>query len=174
MKVELFSDRLRIRNIKKDDMAFLINLEKNPLVQKFRNFSLSDDDIIEMYLEEIESNDEELKDNYVLMVERLLDNTVLGKINISINSKYIDEWEIGWIFHPEFWGNGYAVEASKKVIEFFINNLHVHRIISICDSKNIKSENVMIRIGMKKESCIQKAKFFKGSWHDEVIYSIEN
>ncbi len=119
----------------------------------------------------IELNKQEPRQKYCFIVERLKDKEILGKINFSLSCKEINEWEIGWIFHPNFWKNGYAVEASRRVIEFAIKDLKVHRIIAMCYSNNIKSENVMKKIGMKKEGCFRRVKFLKNSWHDEVIYS---
>ncbi|MCK4260939.1 MAG: GNAT family N-acetyltransferase [Halanaerobiales bacterium] len=27
-------------------------------------------------------------------------------------------WEIGYVFNPNFWGNGYAIETSKRILQY--------------------------------------------------------
>ncbi|MFD1294978.1 GNAT family N-acetyltransferase [Lutibacter holmesii] len=58
--------------------------------------------------------------------------------------------DIGWRLKRSSWGKGYATEGAKKCLEFAFNKLNLEKVISTCTIQNLKSENVMKKIGMKK------------------------
>lgn len=57
--------------------------------------------------------------------------------------------EIGWRYKKEVWGHGFATEAAMACLFYGFNTLKLEKIISFTSSINIKSENVMKRIGMR-------------------------
>lgn len=80
----------------------------------------------------------------------------------------IEEVEIGYRLHPEYWNLGLATEVSKSIQDYGFDKLGFDRMISIIESENIASIKVAIKNGMKKE----KEVLFK----DKIpvqIYSIE-
>lgn len=55
--------------------------------------------------------------------------------------------EIGWHFHPEHWGNGYAAEAASAVLAHaFAAGLD--RVVAVTNPANLASQRVCTRIGM--------------------------
>jgi RimJ/RimL family protein N-acetyltransferase len=58
--------------------------------------------------------------------------------------------DIGWRLKKSSWGNGYATEGASRCLEFGFNQLNLEKIIATCTEKNVKSENVMKKIGMGK------------------------
>jgi len=55
--------------------------------------------------------------------------------------------EIGWHFHPDHWGNGYAVEAASAVLAHaFAAGLD--RVVAVTNPANLASQRVCTRIGM--------------------------
>jgi RimJ/RimL family protein N-acetyltransferase len=56
--------------------------------------------------------------------------------------------EMGWRLLPEYWGNGYATEAAQRMLEFAFEHLKLPKIRAVCHQENIKSVNVMHRLGM--------------------------
>lgn len=58
--------------------------------------------------------------------------------------------DIGWRLKRSTWGNGYATEGAMRCLEYAFNTLKLVRVISTCTVNNIKSENVMRKIGMQK------------------------
>lgn len=77
----------------------------------------------------------------------LLDNEHIGAVSIDIEQDKA-EGELGWIIGKEYWGNGYAVEAAREVINFAVQECKVKKIIAHCDSENINSYKVMKKLGM--------------------------
>ena len=56
--------------------------------------------------------------------------------------------EIGWRLAPEFWGNGYVVEAAQAWLAFGFETLALDEIVSFAVEANRRSTAVMQRIGM--------------------------
>ena len=80
----------------------------------------------------------------------------------------IEEIEIGYRLHPDYWNRGLATEVSKAVQENGFDKLGFDRMISIIESENVASIRIAVKNGMKYE----KNFLFK----DEIpvrIYSIE-
>jgi RimJ/RimL family protein N-acetyltransferase len=59
--------------------------------------------------------------------------------------------EIGWRLSKLNWGNGFATEAAQACLTYGFTVLALPQIYSFTSLHNKRSQNVMIRIGMKKE-----------------------
>ena len=59
--------------------------------------------------------------------------------------------EIGWRLDHACWGQGYATEAAKAVLEVGFEDLHFDEIVSFTVPANVRSRRVMERIGMTHE-----------------------
>ncbi len=88
----------------------------------------------------------------------------------DIYNRYL--YEIGWVFHPDFHGFGYASESALKVIEYGFNDLNLHRIIATCHSDNTRSWKMMERLGMRREGHFKEAILRDEKWVDEYLYAI--
>lgn len=56
--------------------------------------------------------------------------------------------EIGWHFRPVSWGYGYATEAAHVVLNYGFEELQLPKIYAITAPDNIRSQRVMVRLGM--------------------------
>lgn len=89
----------------------------------------------------------------------------------KVNSKnqYVDvEYCIG----KEYWGNGYATEALKGVINFVFNKMNFNRVQAFHRSKNITSGRVLEKAGMKYEGRLKQYVLHNGVFDDCIMYAI--
>lgn len=56
--------------------------------------------------------------------------------------------EIGWHFHPDHWGRGYASEAAAAVLEYAFDN-GLEEVVAVTAPANLASQKVCERIGMR-------------------------
>jgi RimJ/RimL family protein N-acetyltransferase len=56
--------------------------------------------------------------------------------------------EIGWRLAVEYWGRGYATEGARAALEFGFTELKLSEIVSFTVPANIRSRQVMERLGM--------------------------
>jgi Acetyltransferases, including N-acetylases of ribosomal proteins len=68
---------------------------------------------------------------------------------VSLHSLPVEEQdvEIGWQIAPEFWGNGYATEAGRHVIERAFG-LDIDEVFALVRPANGRAEATARRIGM--------------------------
>ncbi len=57
--------------------------------------------------------------------------------------------EIGWRLHPDFWGQGFASEASLRMAEFCFDNLAAPQLIAVRHPDNAASARVMDGLHMR-------------------------
>jgi RimJ/RimL family protein N-acetyltransferase len=57
------------------------------------------------------------------------------------------ETEIGWHFHPDHWGHGYASEAAGAVLAHALDS-GLDRVVAVTAPANTASQRVCLRIGM--------------------------
>ncbi|WP_408011619.1 GNAT family N-acetyltransferase [Pseudalkalibacillus sp. A8] len=53
--------------------------------------------------------------------------------------------------HPEYWGRGYATDASNVLLDFGFSTLSLHRIVATYDPDNSRSAKVLTKLGMSYE-----------------------
>jgi len=82
-------------------------------------------------------------------------------------------YEIGWVIHPDYHGQGYATEAATSLLQHAFEHLNVHRIIATCQPENPASYRVMEKLGMQREGFFRQGiERPDGTWWDEYFYAI--
>lgn len=76
--------------------------------------------------------------------------------------------ELGYTINPEYWGNGYATEASRKILEWGFTELGLKRIECSSFPDNLRSQRVCEKLGFKFE-CIRKKGYYS---YDGIIYDL--
>lgn len=61
-----------------------------------------------------------------------------------------DEYEIGWILNSDYWGKGYAAEASEALIGYAFENLNANRIVAENVDRNVHALSIIQKLGMKE------------------------
>ena len=79
---------------------------------------------------------------------------------------------MGWIFHPDHQGLGYATEATNALLDLGFGPADMHRIFARCDARNDPSWRLMERLGMRREAHFREHGLFKGLWDEEFYYAI--
>jgi RimJ/RimL family protein N-acetyltransferase len=82
------------------------------------------------------------------------------------------EANIGYELSPAHWGQGYATEAARAMVNFGFTELHVHRIEAWSIADNVGSAHVLEKLGMRLEGRLRDKEYFKGRWWDTLLHSI--
>lgn len=98
--------------------------------------------------------------------------TLIGDVNFEWLSRENSSAEIGYIFHPDHHGHGYASEAAAELLRLGFDELGVHRIIGRCEARNTASAKVLGKLGMRQEAHLLENEFVKGEWQSELIFAI--
>ena len=70
-------------------------------------------------------------------------------------AKGLREGGFGYFLEPEYWGQGYATEAAKLVLDLAFGVLGAGLMRASCDAQNRASERVMQKCGLKREPRIE-------------------
>jgi ribosomal-protein-alanine N-acetyltransferase len=97
---------------------------------------------------------------------------VIGGAGIRLDATRKGSADMGYVYHPDVWGRGYATEAAAALVAFGFDQLKLHRIYATCDPENRASARVMEKIGMRYEGRIRHHLFQKGQWRDSLLYAV--
>ena len=100
----------------------------------------------------------------------------LGLYEPIDNLPFVPCVEISWKLSYEYWGKGYASEASKEVLKFAFDVLKLDEVISFTAAINKRSISLMKRLGMKNtcKNFKHPALTKEDRLSEHVLYKIKN
>ena len=145
------SERLGFRNWTKKDLHQFAKINADLDVMEHFPKPLTEketSDFIDRLQKHYEKNGYNYFATEIIKTEELIG--FIGFAYQDYKTDFTPATDIGWRLKKSSWGNGYATEGAIKCLEFAFNKLNLKKIISTCTAKNLQSENVMKKIGMKK------------------------
>jgi aminoglycoside 6'-N-acetyltransferase len=100
------------------------------------------------------------------------DGKVIGQGNLAIESELHRHASIGWVTHPAHIRHGYALEATRALIDWAFGELGLHRITATVDTRNEASARLAERLGMRLEATHVDDEWFKGAWTSTWVYAL--
>ncbi|MGY3777366.1 GNAT family N-acetyltransferase [Isobaculum melis] len=163
----LETERLFLRPWQKTDVADLYDYAKLPNVgpqagwAPHQNLAESQK-ILEMFIAE--------DDTWAVVLKE--ENKVIGAVGLHDRKPkeelaHLPQREIGYVLHPDYWGNGYMPEAVKKVIDFSFNELKLALLWCGHYDFNEKSRRVVQKVGFQFE--FEKETILTRLDHSKVI-----
>lgn len=95
---------------------------------------------------------------------------VIGRIDLGGFEKK-SQAEISYFLSPIYWGQGMATEAVRRVTDFGIQELRLHRIEAKVRPENIGSCRVLRKLGYVEERLLRKCLFGK-EFHDAYMFAM--
>jgi RimJ/RimL family protein N-acetyltransferase len=82
--------------------------------------------------------------------------------------------EIGYAFHPDVAGHGYATEAARALLDLAFGRYGFHRAFARIDEQNAASVRLAQRLGMRLEARLVEndVRPADGVWATEVVYAM--
>jgi RimJ/RimL family protein N-acetyltransferase len=97
---------------------------------------------------------------------------LVGDVVLFFRSREHAGGEIGYVFHPDVAGRGYAAEACTAVLDLAFDGLGLHRVIARLDARNTASARLAARLGLRQEAHFVRNERFKGEWADELVFAV--
>ncbi|PZF81694.1 GNAT family N-acetyltransferase [Jiangella anatolica] len=170
----LTTDRLTLRIYTETDLDEFHRLHSNPDVARYlyrdpwsRAYAMQ-----RLGMRMQETMPEREGDALDLVVERTAGAVYLGEVHLHIASEQHRTAEIGFAFHPEHHGQGYAQEAATELLRLAFGSLGMRRVIGRCDADNAASAGLMERLGMRREAHLIENELVKGVWASEYDYAM--
>jgi RimJ/RimL family protein N-acetyltransferase len=152
-----------------DDLAALHAIESREDVVRWLYWEPRDEDEVRSAMtEHIERHPEE---GFTLAVERLEDGALVGRVSLMVDAAN-RQGEVGFIFHPDWHGRGYATEAGRAVVRVAFERYALHRVFGRIEPRNEASARVLEKLGMRREALLVENEWVKGEWQSEAIYAL--
>ena len=161
----LRTPRLLLRSFIPDNLDDLAALMAN---EDFMRFSLGvySREQTAAFLQKMTARDREALPSQLAVILRA-DERLIGYCGFFAQVvDDVDEIEIGYRLHPDFWGQGLATEAARAVRDYGFDQLNLPRLISLIHPDNVASQRVAEKNGMTPE----KRTVFRG--FPTIVYSI--
>jgi RimJ/RimL family protein N-acetyltransferase len=168
------TDRLTLRRYVEDDYDDLLKLQSNPDVTRFLLYDVRTPEQVKETLAGRLADVPMDRDGQALTVAVILRDTGqhVGEVVLFMNSVEQRTGELGYVFHPESHGRGFAAEASVELLRLGFEELGMHRIIARLDARNTGSVNLLKRLGLRQEAHFVKNEYLKGEWTDELVFAM--
>jgi RimJ/RimL family protein N-acetyltransferase len=173
--VELSTERLLLRPFREEDLDRLADLQSSAEVSRFLYWEPRSREesaaALARYMTEdhLDQDDDPLALAVVRREDSLL---LLGNASVWLRSVEHRQVEIGYVFHPDAGGQGYATEAARALVDFAFADLRAHRVFARTDARNTRSAALLTRLGMRQEAHFREAEVFKGAWGDELVFAV--
>ena len=138
------TSRLCLCRPNNQDISTLANLWRDEKVREFLGGIVSDD-LIQQKMVELQDHWDLHQFGQCAVFEKSY-KKLIGLCGLHYSD---DGIEISYMFFPEFWGKAFASEAVLASVDYGFNTLKIVSIIAITQAANIKSCQLLNKIGMK-------------------------
>jgi [ribosomal protein S5]-alanine N-acetyltransferase len=122
--------------------------------------------------EAITSADVSPRRRYAFAVLHANAERLIGSIELRVVSFEHRRGEIGYVLAHQWWGHGYATEATRRLLAFGFDQLGLHKISATCDPENRGSVAVLTKSGMHQEGVLRDHVYVRGRWRDRLLFSV--
>lgn len=165
MKVLIKTERLTIRHIVAEDWesikAIRDDFALSPYSQYDIPFSTEESDI-RVRISRWENANKDIEHMFFAIC---LDNVVIGYIAFNIRE---DDYEIGYCFHSDYCGKGYARESHIALFEY-LKSVNITRFVARTALNNLPSVKLLKSLGFELVDT-EKVSFYKDDEGNDIIF----
>ena len=173
MTMYLETRRLILRDYTPDDWPAVDAYTSDPEVVQYLSFGPTTPEQTREHLRwAMRAAAEQPRSFYELAVVLRAEQRLIGTANLQVDHRERRQAYFSYLFHRDYWGQGYATEAIRRLIHFGFTELHLHRVADDCDARNLASVRVMEKLGMRREGHLRETIWKDGRWYDEYLYAI--
>jgi ribosomal-protein-alanine N-acetyltransferase len=148
------TDRLLIRNPQEKDLELIKALWMDPDVTRYLGGprdGVMVTDFFQQYIREPQTVFQEEWELWWSIVEQ--DSGQFVGLNAILEKEVEGEtvYDLGYFLLPPFWGQGFAAEASRRVVAYAFEELGLPSLVAIIDPRNQASQSVALKLGMHLE-----------------------
>src|ERR1700722_20182476 len=171
----LQTDRLQLQPLGDSDLSALLSYHSSPVVHKYLPMAPMDSEALLARLKDGPWSSATLEkegDALVLGVVLTDARQLVGEVMLRWLSEKDRCGELGYVFHPDHGGRGYATESAQAVLRLAFEEFELHRVIARINALNAPSVELAQRLGMRKEAHLVESHWGDDGWSDEVDFAI--
>lgn len=164
--------RLIARRFAPSDLNAFVAIRGDPDAARFQDWESFTEKDGRVFLEWVGPRNPGEPGWFQFALERKEDGTLVGDCGLRILKTDNRLAQVGYTIARPYWGQGYATEAVRGLIDHAFTNFAVHRIIASVDPRHTASIRVLEKAGFAKEAHFHQSLWFKGEWADDAIYAV--
>ena len=160
--MEIVTSRLKLRSARADDLEAMHAVLSDPRATRW--WSTPPHDSVEQTVAWLDSMIANGPDNPDFVIER--DGMVIGKAGF---------WklpEVGYILHPDHWGQGFAGEAVEAAIGHVFATRDIEELTADVDPENAASIRLLERLGFNRTGFAERTWNIGGEWKNSLYYGL--
>ncbi len=148
------TERLILRSLQKADSAFIFRLVNEPsFIQNIGDKGVRDLEGAWQYILQGSMKSYDVN-GFGLWLVALKDSLTPIGICGLVKRDGLDDPDVGYAFLPEFWKQGYAIEAASAVMIFAKETPGINRVVAITSPDNQPSIRVLNKLGLTFEKMV--------------------
>ncbi|EHI70329.1 GNAT family N-acetyltransferase [Streptococcus ictaluri] len=96
---------------------------------------------------------------------------LMGTVNFA-KAITSDILEIGYVLHPDLWGQGLMPEAVSALVDFGFRELNLHKIEIVSFDYNSQSQRVAEKLGFQLEARLRQRMKSDDVYRDKLIFGL--
>jgi [ribosomal protein S5]-alanine N-acetyltransferase len=171
LDLPLHTPRLILRDFIAADFQAIHRYASDPDVTQFMFYGPRDEADTTAYLQRmLQSQRESPRLTWELAVIQREGARLIGACDLTLENA--QEGDLGYIFAREAWGQGYASEGARVMLDAGFTQLHLERIFATCAINHGATMRVLEKAGLQRSAVLQHYKEAKGRWWDMYLYEI--
>jgi RimJ/RimL family protein N-acetyltransferase len=166
--------RLILRPLEAADAPALLAYHSIPEVHRYLPFGAMDAQAVQDRLAASWSGSTLTAEGDIISLGAALasNGALIGDLMLRWVSERHQGGELGYVFSPDYAGQGYATEAARAVLALAFDHFDLHRMIARIDPRNTASVRLVQRLGLRHEATLIENYWDTEGWTDEVDFAI--
>jgi len=169
----LRTPRLVLREFGPRDREPLLAIVRDPSQLEHMLLFLETEQQLDDFLQKVQTAvSDEPRLQWHLAVEDAKSGHLLGGCCLMVEAEAPTSAELGYWFLREAWGQGFATEASRALLELGFERLGYHRIWGKCHVRNAASAKVMEKLGMRREGTLREHVWLRDHFRSSHLFGL--
>ena len=171
--MHLETERLILREFVYDDWPAVLAYQSDPrYLRVYGMVGRSAGEAQDFVRQLLAHQEERPRYRYQLAIALKGDQRLIGNCGLRKEAPDSRVANIGYELNPDYWGRGYAGEATGRLVAYGFERLGLRRVWARTTSGNRASRRVLEKLGLRLEGRMRQHEYVNGMWDDRLIYGI--
>jgi ribosomal-protein-alanine N-acetyltransferase len=164
--------RLSLREITPDDAGIIYEIFSDPAVTRYYDVETFTRKEQAERLIRWCANRFKYRDGIRWGIVHRPSNRLIGTCGFHNWRKSHQKVEMGYELAVQYWGQSYATEAVREIVQFGFRHLNFNRIEAWAMLENVASMHLLKKVGFSQEGVLREYGCWHGRFSDVMMYSI--